>query len=329
MAAHMDWEGRERSDGRKEKKLAVAIISVCIILAIGIKVYTMLARSSQGYGDYMVQKEQYYVEYSEQYDYWDVLTVEYPRLEGIDEETQALVNGLMYDTAMEKVDYWHLEPDGEVRELQEEYTIFCSDVRCDVPYHSQYLLSVDFKEMYAPISPVYYVYGTERGLNVDLMTGKVYELPDILRIDEDFVDLWLRAAHKKYGDEMPYEEEMREYLLEWFSGDGGEAEEYYDFRPFFYITSRKEIAVGLSVDPKPAGITGNAPRNNVYSVVLFWSDIKPYRTESEFWKKYEESETAGRVLECTDLQDNLWLGEDAGVWKYWMERGWDEDSNPF
>ncbi len=75
------------------------------------------------------------------------------------------------------------------------------------------------------------------------------------------------------------------------------------------------------MDPKPEGITGSAPKNNVYSVILLWSDVEPYRTESEFWSKYEESETAGRVFECPDWQENLWLGEDAGVWQYWLERG--------
>ena len=229
----MDLEGKGQSEGKKEKKLVVLIFSVCIALIIGIKAYTMLAEHSpKGQGDYTVQKEQYYVQYSEQYDYLEVLTVEYPRLEGTEEETQTLINQLLYDTAMDRVNYWHFEPDEEVRKLQEEYTIFSSDVRCDVAYHSQYLLSVDFKEIYAPIDPVYYVYSAERGINLDLMTGEVYELADILRIDEDFIDLWLQAANRKYGEEMPYEEEMRRYLLEWFSGEGGEEGESYDFRPF-------------------------------------------------------------------------------------------------
>lgn len=318
----MDLEGKGQSEGKKEKKLVVLIFSVCIALIIGIKAYTMLAEHSpKGQGDYTVQKEQYYVQYSEQYDYLEVLTVEYPRLEGTEEETQTLINQLLYDTAMDRVNYWHFEPDEEVRKLQEEYTIFSSDVRCDVAYHSQYLLSVDFKEIYAPIDPVYYVYSAERGINLDLMTGEVYELADILRIDEDFIDLWLQAANRKYGEEMPYEEEIRRYLLEWFSGEGGEEGESYDFRPFFHITSEKNFSIGLSVDPKPEGITGSAPKNNVYSVILPWSDVEPYQTESEFWSKYEESETAGRVLECPDRQENLWLGEDAGVWQYWLERG--------
>lgn len=235
---HMDLGEREQSDGKKERKLVFVIIFVCIALAVGIEAYMILAmRPSKGYEDYTVQKEQYYVEYSEQYDYWDVLTVEYPRLEGIGGEQTELINRQMYDTAMDRVDYWHLKPDEEVRKLQEEYSIFSSDVRCDVTYHSQYLLSVDFKEMYAPVNPVYYAYYTERGLNIDLMTGEVYELPDILLVNEDFVDLWCREANRKYGDELPYNEEMCGYLLEcldlkdnlWLGGDAG-VWEYWQYR---------------------------------------------------------------------------------------------------
>lgn len=102
----MDLEGKGRPEGKKERKLVVLIFSVCIALIIGIKAYTMLAEHSpKGQGDYTVQKEQYYVQYSEQYDYLEVLTVEYPRLEGTEEETQTLINQLLYDTAMDRVNY--------------------------------------------------------------------------------------------------------------------------------------------------------------------------------------------------------------------------------
>lgn len=59
--------------------LCLLIVLVIVITAIGIAHLS----APKGYTDYTVQKEQYYVEYSEKYDYWDVLTVEYPRLEGI------------------------------------------------------------------------------------------------------------------------------------------------------------------------------------------------------------------------------------------------------
>lgn len=312
----------ERQEVEKgKKKLILIVVLLFGAIALGIGAYKILAGStSRGYEDYTVQKEQYYVEYSEQYDYWDVLTIEYPVLEGIDEERKDLLNQLMYDTAMDRTDYWHWKPDEEVREFQKEYTLFCSDVRCDVSYHSQYLLSVDFEELYAPVNPVYYTNLTERALNMDLMSGEVYELPDIFRIDEEFVDLWCKAANREYGDNLPYDSETCEVLFRWFTGAEETLSEYYDIRPFFFITSRKEFAVGIAMDPKLSGLTGGAPEGSVYKAVLTAADTEPYRTDSEFWEKYEKSQDAGRVFECLERAENLWLGDDAGVWKYWENR---------
>lgn len=313
-------EEREMVKGG-QKRFLLIVFFLCAVLALIIGVYVVLTRSSsRGYEDYTVQKEQYYVEYSDEYDYWDVLTVEYPILSGIDEEQMELLNKRMYDTAMDRVNYWHLEPDEEMRQFQEEYTIFSSDVKCDVTYHSQYLLSVDFEELYAPVNPVYYVYYTERALNMDLMTGEVYELSDVLLIDEDFIDLWCKAANKEYGDNLPYEKETCEFLLRWFSGNDEDMSGYCELRPFFYITKRKEFAVGIAVEPTLAGLSGGTPKSSVYKAILTSADVEPYRTESGFWDKYMESESAGRVLECLDLKENLWLGEDAGVWEYWSDR---------
>ncbi len=41
-----------------------------------------------------------------------------------------------------------------------------------------------------------------------------------------------------------------------------------------------------------------------------------YRTDSDFWSWYDASEAAGEVLECKDLQQNLWLGKEASVWEF-------------
>ena len=50
------------------------------------------------------------MEYSDAYDYWDVVTVEYPVLYDIEGDQTEGINELLYDTAMQKVNYWHLTP---------------------------------------------------------------------------------------------------------------------------------------------------------------------------------------------------------------------------
>lgn len=276
-----------------------------------------------GYQDYKIQKEQYFVEYSEKYDYWDVLTIEYPVLQDIETEQVAAINDIFYKMAMEKVNYWHLEPDTEVKELQKEYSIFSSDVHCEVPYHSQHLVSVHFQEAYAPISPVHYIHMTERAANVDLTTGKNYTLSDILTINEDFSKLWCQQAYASgdYGDMIQEDDDTYQTILAWFLGEDQETAENYLLTPFYYLDENKDFVIGIAYDPKANIVVNDLPMDNNIAVHIESDLLAPYQTESEFWNLYNASETAGTVLECADRKDNIWLGKEAGVWDYLESHG--------
>ena len=276
-----------------------------------------------GYQDYKIQKGQYFVEYSEKYDYWDVLTIEYPVLQDIETEQVAAINDIFYKMAMEKVNYWHLEPDTEVKELQKEYSIFSSDVHCEVPYHSQHLVSVHFQEAYAPISPVHYIHMTERAANVDLTTGKNYTLSDILTINEDFSKLWCQQAYASgdYGDMIQEDDDTYQTILAWFLGEDQETSENYLLTPFYYLDENKDFVIGIAYDPKANIVVNDLPMDNYIAVHIESDLLAPYQTESEFWNLYNASETAGTVLECADRKDNIWLGKEAGVWDYLESHG--------
>ncbi len=276
-----------------------------------------------GYQDYKIQKGQYFVEYSEKYDYWDVLTIEYPVLQDIETEQVAAINDIFYKMAMEKVNYWHLEPDTEVKELQKEYSIFSSDVHCEVPYHSQHLVSVHFQEAYPPISPVHYIHMTERAANVDLTTGKNYTLSDILTINEDFSKLWCQQAYASgdYGDMIQEDDDTYQTILAWFLGEDQETAENYLLTPFYYLDENKDFVIGIAYDPKANIVVNDLPMDNYIAVHIESDLLAPYQTESEFWNLYNASETAGTVLECADRKDNIWLGKEAGVWDYLESHG--------
>ena len=238
-----------------------------------------------GYQDYKIQKGQYFVEYSEKYDYWDVLTIEYPVLQDIETEQVAAINDIFYKMAMEKVNYWHLEPDTEVKELQKEYSIFSSDVHCEVPYHSQHLVSVHFQEAYAPISPVHYIHMTERAANVDLTTGKNYTLSDILTINEDFSKLWCQQAYASgdYGDMIQEDDDTYQTILAWFLGEDQETAENYLLTPFYYLDENKDFVIGIAYDPKANIVVNDLPMDNYIAVHIESDLLAPYQTESEFW----------------------------------------------
>ena len=313
----MSEEQQTVKENGKWRWKAPVILCICALLGIGAAV---AGRSSKPKGcrDYTVQMEQYYVEYSDEYDYWDVLTVEYPWLQDADTEFREQINEALYDTAMEMVYYWHMSPDEDVREFQQNYfSIFCSDVKSSIPFHSQYLLSARYQELYSAGNPLWYTSITERAVNVDLLTGEIYELGDIITMDEEFIKLWCDGAQEKYGEPFEGDEEERELFLSWFLNEDEEVKDLYQLSNFFYPTEDGTFIIGLAYDPKPAAIHATEPRDVTFSVELDADLLMPFRTESEFWKQYERSEQTGQILECEDLQTNLWLRDDASVWQYW------------
>lgn len=275
----------------------------------------------EGYYDYTVETQQYYVEYSDEYPYWDVLTVEYPTLAAAPEteiEQLELINEKLYDAAMDRVNYWHLTPNDEVKALQEEYHIFASDVQCDVMYHSQYLLCVNYRELYAPINPIWYVFITQRAITVDLLTGESYALGDVLLLDEDFAALWADRFNEEAGEERIASEDS-DIFAGWLNGSDEEVEELYSIDPFFCVTEKGNFIAGFSLNPKVAAITVDAPSNSTYYAEFTAQELEPYRTESVFWDRYDKSESTGKVLRCTK-RENRWLGSGGSVWGYWKER---------
>lgn len=308
-------EMNQMDKSKRQWKIIIAGI-LLVFLLIGIAAGLRSHSAPKGCFDYTVQKEQYYVEYSEEYDYWDVITVEYPRLEGIDDELQAQINQMMYDAAMDRVYYWHFNPSDEIKKFQEEYfSIFASDVNCDVTYHSQYLLSVDYCEYYSAGNPVWMTNGTERALTVDLITGQSYRLMDIIEINRDFVKLWDQRFSDD-SDEEYADDETIDYLLDWFLQQDEEMNADYFFTPFFYITEDKAFVIGVSLDPRLDYAYTYEPVTRSFSTQLTAEELEAYRKQGDFWDKFEKSELTGEVLPCKDKMNNIWLGDDAGVWDY-------------
>lgn len=314
-----DGQGEPGGSGkRKNRKKGILAVSLAVLAAVCVVCIGMaLFRGiyPKGYEDYTVQKEQHFVEYSEEYEYGEVLTVEYPVLAGIDQEVQQKINERMYEAAMDRVNYWHLHPSQEVQAFQKEYfSIFCSDVTADVTYHSQYLVSVDFYELYSAGNPLWYTNITERALTMDLLTGEIYGLADILEINRDFVELWGDCYSERTGEE-PWDEESLDLLCSWFLQEDEELEEY-ESRPFFYVTEDGEFVVGLSLDPVLYGAITYEPTARILSAVMTLQELSPFKRESRFWGRYERSQTAGEVLPCEDKKENIWLGEGASIWDW-------------
>lgn len=308
-------------EGQKKNRKDVIWVWVAavpvLILALGTGAYVFFgAADSEDFQDYIIQKEQYVAENSEQYDYRDVITVEYPVLSGIGREQEEAVNQVFYDTAMEKVNYWHLFPDDEVKELQKTYEIYCSDVRCSIAFHSQYLVSMIFYESYAPVYPIYYAHKTRRSANVNLMTGEAYEVSDVIQIDDDFMAFWCDRS-RETNNVIWYDPDTRETFQSWFLGEDEKLNDLYMFRPYFYMLEDGRVVVGISIDPTAGTALNNLAQESSYYAVFAVEELVPYRTESEFWELYDQSERAGKVIPCENLQENVWMREDSIIWDYY------------
>jgi len=309
------------NDSANKRKWLFLTVLLLILAGIGILAGIVLYSSfPKGYEEYTVQKEQYYVEYSEEYDYWDVLTVEYPRLEGIDDTVSEQLNQLLYDTAMDRVIYWHFRPSEEVKAFQDEYfSIFASDVSCDVTYHSQYLLSVDYREYYSAGNPVWMTNGTERALTIDLLTGESYAPDDILVIDKEFIRMWDKSISDERDEEYA-DEETLEQVLSWFLRTDEETNQQFFCRPFFYLTEDKNFVIGVALDPVLEYAYTYKPISRSFYAELSMEELEAFKKESDFWEKYDKSELAGEVLPCPDKKENIWLGENAGIWDWDYDR---------
>lgn len=309
---------QETGKTRKPKWIILSAVFLTILIAAGITAGIILYPSfPKGYKDYTVQKEQYFVEYSEEYDYWDVLTVEYPQLAGIDDDTiQTQLNQLLYDTAMDRVIYWHLEPSAAVKAFQNEhFSIFASDVNCDVTYHSQYLLSVDYREYYSAGNPVWMTNGTERALTIDLLTGQSYQLDDILEINKDFIRLWDKSLSDELDEEYADDDAIN-LVLSWFLQTDEEINKNFFCHSFFYLTEDKDLIIGVSLDPVLEYAVTYEPINRSFCAKLSIEELEEFKKQSDFWDKYEKSESTGEVLPCADKKENIWLGEHASVWDF-------------
>lgn len=197
--------------------------------------------------------------------------------------------------------------------------MFTADVQCDVPYHSQYLVSAHFWETDSPIYPVWYIFKTQRGMTADLLTGECYALADILRVDEDFIKLWIEKLNQRQGEEVIAPEDA-DIMLDWFRGSDEEIAEKYQFVPYFYLTEDGVFVIGISLDAKLKGISGYGVFDSTFYANMTAEELAPYRTEALFWERYDKAQSAGEVRECEEKQQNIWLGEEGGATKYWEDR---------
>lgn len=200
----------------------------------------------------------------------------YPQLSG-DGRDYTKVNQAIEDCAMATVDEIYTNPDESVKEkvMQAEAPALVSDVVYKVCYASEDFISIAFQDTYAKGDANAYG-GDLRTLNIGLADGKIYEIKDLVKLDDKFMNIWLEkmrseAENQEFLKELSVEE-MKQAL------EGGTGEEVYD-RNFFLCENGVEIGFDL-----------NYPENDEHDLGYMWvtapfdwDEIEAYKTDHNFW----------------------------------------------
>lgn len=209
--------------------------------------------------------------------------VNYPSVSGLsDASVEKEVNELLESCAMQTVNEIYNNPSQEIKErvLNASVPTLVSYVNCKVCYAEEEFISVAFEDYCYKGSQEYFEVHL-RTLNINLKEGTVYQVKDIVKLDENFLNRWL--------DEMQAEAESTEFLNELGQEDlkailEGDSQDGVYIVNFFVSADKIEIGFDL-----------NYPDDSPYDQGYAWvtapleiKDLKQYATDSNFWNLLEK-----------------------------------------
>lgn len=203
--------------------------------------------------------------------------IKYPQINGLDEAVAEKVNEELKNCAMETAEWIYLNPTDEIKErvLGEEYPVLMSYVEYKVTYLSDTFVSVVYQDYcYEGSQENYHL--RFRTKNINLTDGTVYEVKDIVTLDEAFIEEWTKLMREEAQSEELLSELDDDELLQVLSGNdlGGV---YTD--NFFVDAEGIEIGLGFTYGADDA----DAQDFSWVTAPFEWKDMKKYQTDSEFW----------------------------------------------
>lgn len=203
----------------------------------------------------------------------------YPQIDGMeDQKVQDQINEELKNCAMETVDRIYENPAPEVKErvLGEEYPVIADYVKYKVTYLTEEYICVVFEDYsYEGSDEAYYVGLRARSIN--LKDGTVYEVKDIVNLDDDFVEDWLEGMESESGNGDILSELDKEEMKKALSGIDTKDGTYL---PVFF-TDKDGVEIGFSFhyDKEDENDSGygwvTAPFDE--------AEITEHQTDNPFW----------------------------------------------
>ena len=205
--------------------------------------------------------------------------VHYPLITGLkDADVEAKVNEELKSCAMETVEDIYLTPTEEIKEvvLSEEYPVLASYVEYKVTYFSEDLISVTYQDYYYEGSQENYHLGF-RTRTINLNDGTVYEVKDIVKLNDRFIKQWAEVMREEAADKDLLAEMNEQEMRKALSGEDVDGK-YYD--NFFLDENGIEIGLCFKYLPEDKDNLGYA----WVTAPFDWDEIKEYKSDSDFWK---------------------------------------------
>ncbi len=210
--------------------------------------------------------------------------IDYPQVSGLPSGKDQEVNQILKDAAMGNANTYYLNPTQEIQDFlaEQEELYLGSQVKYRVTYMDDRLLCVIYEDHYFTGS-VYGEYLALRTRVIDLETAEIYDVQDVLRADETFVDLWRAKIKEKDPDNYPAAELSDEAFLGTMTG------EIIDGRYFANLV--------LAGDGLRVGFTYAFRSEDDMRLSRGWvtaefteEELEPYRQDSRMWELFQPGE---------------------------------------
>lgn len=203
--------------------------------------------------------------------------VKYPKLEGLDAKVQKQINNKIKNCAMETVEEIYENPSEEFKEkiLGTQNPMLISQVTYKVCYASNDFISILFEDAGTKGSQEDY-YQHLRTLNIGLKDGKVYEVKDIIELDDEFIDEWLDIMRDEVGNDQFLSELSKEEMKKTLSGKSIDGNYVVNF--FF-----DEDGIEIGYDFNYASGDSNDQGYVWVTAPFSYDEIQYYEKNDDFW----------------------------------------------
>lgn len=203
--------------------------------------------------------------------------VEYPTISGLaDAQIEKKVNDTLKNVAMDTVDKIYTNPSEDMKEkvLQEDYPYLVSYVDYKICYASDELLSVAFQDSCYEGSSEANVH--LRTCNINLKNGEVYQLQDIIEINDEFIEDWYQSMLGEVQDSEFLSELDKDQMKQALEGDSLDGVYVVNF---FVDEDGIEIGFDLNYDEDGEKLSSYAWVTGPFS----YDEIEKYQKDSDFW----------------------------------------------